>query len=214
VTVASEREGVLAQPSGATRSSLGGRVAMSFAQPARRLSGRRLSTKLAVFLLGLADPLDSGIPADSGVGGVHHDDFVVLVGGILTHPVRVKHAEGANLATHAFLGDRLKRTLELHLVDTMVSGLAIGATLGNGLLAGTAADAHAVDDESLLGAVTQSPGLLNPGWLGGAMDTGQLPVLPGSNAEEKPHDVGLLFTPQLVHVFVRPHFVLYLILTI
>ena len=51
MTVASEREGVLAQPGGATRSSLGGRVAMSFAQAARRLAGSRLSTKLAVFLL-------------------------------------------------------------------------------------------------------------------------------------------------------------------
>jgi len=211
VTVASEREGVLAQPSGATRSSLGGRVAMSFAQAARRLAGSRLSTKLAVFLLSLADPLDSGIAADSGVGGVHHDDFVVLVGGVLTHPVRVKHAEGADLATHAFLGDGLKRALELHLVDTMMSGLAVGATFGDGLLAGTTADAHAVDDESLLGAVTQAPGLLNPGRLGGTVDSGQLPVLPGSNAEEKPHDVGLLFTPQLVHVFVRPHLVLNLI---
>jgi len=205
VTVASEREGVLAQPGGATRSSLGGRVAMSFAQAARRLAGSRLSTKLAVFLLSLADPLDSGIAADSGVGGVHHDDFVVLVGGVLTHPVRVKHAERANLATHAFLGDGLKRALELHLVDTMMSGLAVGATFGDGLLAGTTADAHAVDDESLLGAITQTPSLLNSGWLRRAMNSGQLPVLPSSDAEEEPHDVRLLFAPQLVHVFVRPH---------
>ena len=51
-------------------------------------------------------------------------------------------------------GDGLKRALELHLVDTMMSGLAVGATFGDGLLAGTTADAHAVDDESLLGAVT------------------------------------------------------------
>ena len=48
----------------------------------------------------------------------------------------------------------MKRALEFHLVDTMMSGLAVGAALGHGLLAGTATNAHAVDDESLLGAVT------------------------------------------------------------
>ena len=35
----------------------------------------------------------------------------------------------------------------------MMSGLAVSATLGNRLLSGTAANAHAIDDESLLGAV-------------------------------------------------------------
>ena len=52
--------------------------------------------------------------------------------------------------------DGLERALEFHLVDTMMSGLAVGAALGDGLLAGTTADAHAVDDESLLGAITLS----------------------------------------------------------
>ena len=50
-------------------------------------------------------------------------------------------------------GDGLERALEFHLVDTVMSGLAIGATFGNGLLARTATDAHAVNDESLFGAV-------------------------------------------------------------
>ena len=40
------------------------------------------------------------------------------------------------------------------MVDAVVSGLAIRASLGDGLLAGTAANADAVDDESLLRAVS------------------------------------------------------------
>ena len=51
----------------------------------------------------------------------------------------------------------MKGALELHLVDAVVGGLAVGAALGDGLLTGTAADAHAVNDESLLGAVSLSP---------------------------------------------------------
>jgi len=205
MAVASEREGVLAQPGGAARTSLGGGVAMAFAQSARRLASGRLATKLAMFLLGFADPLDPGITANGGVGGVDHDHFVVLVGRVFAHPVRVEHTERPDLSAHALLCDGLKRALEFHLVDTMMSGLAVGAALGDGLLAGTTADAHAVDDESLLGAITQTPSLLNSGWLRRAMNSGQLPVLPSSDAEEEPHDVRLLFAPQLVHVFVRPH---------
>jgi len=205
MTVAGEGEGVLAQPGGAARASLRCGVAMAFAQSAGRLSGGRLATKLAMFLLGFADPLDPGIATNGGMGGIHHDHFVVLVGRVLADPVRVEHAEGSDLAAYALLGDRLKRALEFHLVDAMMSGFAVRAAFGDGLLAGTAADAHAVDDETLLGAVAQAPGLFNPGWLSSAMDSRQLPVLPGPHAKKKSHNVGLLFPPQLVYVFVRSH---------
>jgi len=205
MAVASEREGVLAQPGGATGASLGGGVAMAFAQSTRRLAGSSLATKLAMFLLSFADPLNPRITANGSVGGVDHDDFVVLVSGIFAHPVRVEHTKRPDLASHTLFCDGLERALEFHLVDTMMSGLAVGAALGDGLLAGTTADAHAVDDESLLGAITQTPSLLNSGWLRRAMNSGQLPVLPSSDAEEEPHDVRLLLAPQLVHVLVRPH---------
>jgi len=205
MAVAGEGEGVLSQPGGATRASLRSGVAMSFAQSARRLSGGRLATELAMFLLGFADPLDPGIATNGGMGGIHHDHFVVLVGRVLADPVRVEHAEGPDLAAYALLGDRLQRALEFHLVDTMMSRFAVSAAFGNWLLAGTAADAHAVDDETLLGSVAQAPGLFNPGWLSSAMDSRQLPVLPGPHAKKKSHNVGLLFPPQLVYVFVRSH---------
>jgi len=208
VTVASEREGVLAQPGGAAGASFGGRIAMSLAQSTRCLSSGSLATKLAMLLLGFADPLNSRIAADGGVGGIDHDHFVVLVGRILTNPIGVEHAKRSDLATNALLGDGLERALEFHLVDTVMSGFAVCAAFSDRLLAGTAANAHAVNDETLLGAVTQATSLFDPGWLRGAVDSRQLPVLPGSNAKKEPHDVSLLFTPQLVHVFVRPHFLL------
>ena len=51
MTVASEREGILALPGRAAGTSFRGRVAMTFAQSAGRLAGSRLSTKLAMLLL-------------------------------------------------------------------------------------------------------------------------------------------------------------------
>ena len=51
-------------------------------------------------------------------------------------------------------GDGLERALEFHLVDTVMSGFAVCAAFSDRLLAGTAANAHAVNDETLLGAVT------------------------------------------------------------
>jgi len=205
VAVTSEREGVLAQPGGAAGTAFRGGVAMAFAQSARRLASGRLSTKFAMLLLGLTNPLDSGITTDGGVSGIDHDNFVVLVRGVLSDPVRVQDAKGSDLTANTLLRDGLERALEFHLVDTMMSWLAIGAAFGNGLLARSASDADAVDHETLLGAISQAASLLDTGRLRGAMDPRELPVLPGSNAKKKPHDVTLLLTPQLVDVFIRPH---------
>jgi len=205
VTVSRERKGVLAQPGGTTGTSFGGGVAVTFAQSARCFPRSRLPAKLAMFLLSLTNPLNSGIAANGGVGGIDHDHFVVFVSGVFSNPVRVEHAERPDLTAHALLGNGLEGALELHLVDAMVGGLAVGAALGDGLLTGTAADAHAVNDESLLGAVSQASGLFDPGRLRSAMDSRELPVLPSSDAKKKAHHVTLLLPPQLVDVFVRPH---------
>jgi len=171
VAVASERERVLPLPCGAARSALRRRVAMTFAETARRLPGSSLTAKLAMLLLSLADPLDLGVSANSGVSWVDHDDFVVFVSGIVSDPVRVQHAKRSDLPANALLGDGLEGSLEFHLVDSVVSRLAISAAFGDGLLAGSAANANAVDHETLLRAITQTSGLFNTGRLGGAMDS-------------------------------------------
>jgi len=205
MAVSGEGKSVLSEPGGATRSSLGGGVSVAFAQSTRSLASGRLATQFAMLLLRFADPLDARISTDGRVGRVDHDDFIVFVGGILTDPVGVEDAERTDLATDAFLGDGLERALELHLVDTVVSGLAISAALGNGLLAGTTADTNAVDDKSLLGAVAQSACLLNTSRLRGAVHARQLTVLPRADAEQKSHHVGLLLPPQFVDIFISAH---------
>ena len=59
-----------------------------------------------------------------------------------------------NACSTPLTGDGLKWTLEFHLIDAMVGRLAISASLGDGLLAGTTANADAVNDESLLRAIS------------------------------------------------------------
>jgi len=205
MAVSGEGKSVLSEPSGAARASLGGGISVALAQSARRLASGGLATKLAMLLLRFADPLDARISADGRVGGIDHDDFVIFVGGILADPVRIEDAERSDLATHAFLSDGLKRALELHLVDAVVSGLAIRASLGDGLLAGTAANADAVDDESLLRAVSQSARLLDTRGLRSPVHARQLAILPRADAQKKSHHVGLLLTPKFVDIFISAH---------
>ena len=42
---------------------------------------------------GAAHPVDLGVARDGLVVRVDHDHLEVLVGGILTHPIRVQHTE-------------------------------------------------------------------------------------------------------------------------
>ena len=60
--------------------------------------------------------------------------------------------------------DGLEGALEFHLVDTVMSGFAVRAAFGDRLLAGSTANAHAVDDETLLGAVTLKTTLCKLGY--------------------------------------------------
>lgn len=53
----------------------------------------------------------------------------------------------------------------------------VGGTLGDGLLAATAADAHTVDDIALLGLVTEAAGLVRARRARGAVDDVQLTEL-------------------------------------
>ena len=82
------------------------------------------TTRLAVLVDRVDDPVDAGIATDSLVLGVDKDNFVVLVGGILVDPVRVENAQVGAAATNTLLSSALKRALVLKLVDTLVSGLA------------------------------------------------------------------------------------------
>lgn len=88
VAVGANLEGVVALP-GLSPSSGGLVVTMSLVETARLLSGGSKTTRLAVLVDGLDDPVDASITADGLVLGIDEDDLKVLVGGILIDPVRV-----------------------------------------------------------------------------------------------------------------------------
>lgn len=113
------------------------------------LAGGGEAAELSVLVHGVDDPVDSGVVADSNMAGVNEDDLVVLVGGILVHPVRVKDTEVAAGTASALLGNAAKVADELELVDTVVLGLAPNNTLVVRALAATTANSHTVDDVAL-----------------------------------------------------------------
>merc|ERR1719477_228505 len=81
-------------------------------------------------------PVDLGIPGDGGVVHIHHDDLEVLVGRILSNPVRVQNSQTLESPANTFLSDGLKIPLWLLLLHSTRSlGLAIRTALSNGALA-------------------------------------------------------------------------------
>jgi len=205
MAVSGEGESVLPLPGSASRTSLGGGITMTLAKSTRRLAGSGLSAQFAMLLLSLANPLNLRVSADGSMGRVDHDDFVIFVGRVITNPIGIQNAKRTNLATDTFLSNGLERALEFHLIDSMVSGLAVRAALGNGLLTRTAADADAVDHKPLLGAVSQPARLLYASWLRRPVDARQLTVLPSADAKKESHHIALLLTPQFVDILIGAH---------
>ncbi len=163
------------------------------------------TSHLAVLVGGLGDPVNSRVVTDGSVVGVNHDDFEPLVDRVLTNPVRVQHAQRTALATGSLLGDGSKVSNKLLLSDTGVLGLTVVDTLGDSLLSVTSLHADSVDDITLLGLVSQTVSLVGARRLAGSVDGGQLSVLPGSESENKSHDIRLLLIPKLLQILVRSH---------
>ena len=51
------------------------------------LTGRSDSSEFSVLLVGVGNPVDSGIVADAVVGGVGEDDLEIFVSSVLGDPV-------------------------------------------------------------------------------------------------------------------------------
>jgi hypothetical protein len=68
-------------------------VTVTFAQSTRLLASSRKTTRFAVLVDWLDDPIDAGIPSDCLVLGVNEDDLEVLVCRVLIDPVRVENTE-------------------------------------------------------------------------------------------------------------------------
>ena len=163
------------------------------------------TTGLTMLVNRVADPVVSGAVADSSVGGVDKDDLEVLVSSILVNPVRVKDTEVTSTATNTLLSGGTERALVLELVNTLVGGLTVSGTLGNGSLAVTSADTDTEDNKALLGLVTETASLIGTRGAGSAVDDAQLTVLPASNSEKEAEDIRLLLAVKLFEVFVGTH---------
>lgn len=132
---------------------------------------------MAYLVDGVTDPVDARVAADSLVLRVDEDDLEVLVGRVLVDPVGVEDTKVGTSATDTLLSGGLERTLVLQLADTLVGGLAVCDTLGHRSLAATTSNADTVDDEALLGLVSQSAGLVGAGRTRSTVDNVQLSVL-------------------------------------
>jgi hypothetical protein len=170
------------------------------------LAGSGEATELSVLVDWVAEPVDAGVVADSGVVGVDEDDFEVFVRSVLVDPVGVEDSQVTTAAAHTLFSLGADVALEFVLVDTGVGRFTVDATLGVGSLAASTSDAGTVDNKALLGLVTQAASLIRASGAGGAVDGGELSVLPASDAQQEAEDVGLLLLPELFEVFVGTHF--------
>ena len=206
LSVSAEREGVAALPAGSPGSTnaLVGAVALLVHATSMATSSGQTAA-LAVLHHGVHDPVDGGVVADGVVSRVHKDDLVVLVGGILVHPVAVQHAQVLADATNTALGNRAEVALVLQSDNTLVLGLSVHNTLRVGSLASSTADSNAINDVTLLGLHSQSAGLVGASGVSNTADLRKLAVLPGANTEDVTHGVALLLSPELFKILVSTH---------
>lgn len=106
LTVTSQVQTVTTTPAGATGSTNGLGVAVALAQTTRTLSSGSETTKFTMLVHGVTDPVNVRVTTDSVMGGIDHDDLKVLMGSVLSNPVRVQHAQTSQPATDTFLSMR------------------------------------------------------------------------------------------------------------
>ena len=157
LSLSAEAESVLPDPSGASGTSDGLGTSDSLANSTRLLAGSSQSTQLSVLVDSSHDPVDLWISSDGRMSNIDHDHFKIFVGRVLTHPVGVEDSQSLESTANTLLSNGLKVSLRLLLLDsTRALGLTIGTSLGNWPLSTTTSHGNTVDDETLLGLVSQS----------------------------------------------------------
>lgn len=141
------------------------------------------------------DPLGIRISSNSLMEWINEDHLKEFVCGIFANPVRIQNSQSPTVASSSFLGNRLKASSKLELVNTMMHRLAVGRALRNGAFAATTAHTNAIYDITLLGLVAQSARLIGPGGAGRPVERRELAVLPAAHPEKKSHHVRLLLPP-------------------
>merc|ERR1712166_637850 len=117
---------------------------------------------------------------------IDHDNFEPLVDRIMGNPIGIQHAKASTFPTDTLLRNTAKVTRCLLLVDTAVDRLS-------------------VDDVTLLRLVPKPARFIWARWPRRPVDSWELAVLPSADTHEEPHDIGLLLTPELLHVLVCTH---------
>jgi hypothetical protein len=93
---------------------------MTLAQATRLLASCSETTRFAVLVNRIDDPVDTGIPANGLVLRIDQDNLKVLICGVLVDPVRVEDAQVRTPTSDTLLGRGLQRSLVFELVYTLV----------------------------------------------------------------------------------------------
>jgi len=153
------------------------------------LSGSGQTSQFSSLVDWLGNPVVSGVVSDGIVVRVAENDFVEFVCGVLGNPVRVEDTESTELSADSFFSDRAIVSLVFKLGNTLTGWLTVDNTLGDWFLSATSADSDSVDNDTLLGLVSESSGLIRSGWLGNSVDSWELSVFPVSETEDESHHV-------------------------
>merc|ERR1719167_1642665 len=102
--------------------------------------------------------------------------------------------------------NRLKISFRFLLLNcTRSFWLTIRTSLSNRAFATTTPHGNTVDDESLLGFVSQATCLVRPSGTRSPMNLSYLAILPATDSEQVSHHIALLFAVQLGYVLVGTH---------
>lgn len=163
---------------------------------ATALAARRCQpSHLPVLVDWFGDPLGVRISSDSFMEWINENNLKEFVRGIFTNPVRIQDSQSPTVASSSLLGNRLKTSRKLQLVNAVMDRLAVGGTLRNRALAATAAHSNPIYDITLLGLVAQPARFVRPGGAGRPVERRELAVLPAAHAEKEAHYIRLLLPP-------------------
>jgi hypothetical protein len=179
--------------------------AMTLAKTTRFLASGSEATRFTVLVNRLDDPVDADITTNCLVLRINKNNLIVFVGRVLVDPVGVEDSQVGTSSSNTLLGCRLKGSLVLQLVDTLVDRLAICGTLWRWALASTTSNTDSVDDIALLGLITKTAGLIRSRWSRGTMNDVQLSKLPASNPEKETQHIRLFLLLKLFDVFEGTH---------
>ena len=196
----------MTHPGSSGRTSLGtiGSVSLDSESSSLSSSGSKTSA-LSVLVGWVNNPVDSGIVSDDGVGWINKDDFIVLHGSILVYPVRVKNSQIGVLSSSLLLGNRLKVSLELQLVNSLMFRFTAYGSLRDWTFPSSSSNTTSNNDITLLGLVSKSVSLIGSGRSVDSGDLVGLSVLPGTDSQEESEDIRLLLSPQLFHILITTH---------